>query len=127
VAVVRKIPNLVVTEREHSLPLDHAEPDGPRITVFTRELADPGGRGKPLLVFFQGGPGFEAPRPIRTNASPPWLERALGDFRVLMLDQRGTGRSTPVVPHLPGDAEEQADYLSHFRADSIVADAEAIR
>ena len=29
-------------------------------------------------------------------ASPGWLERALKDFRVLMLDQRGTGRSTPV-------------------------------
>ncbi len=126
-AVVREIPNLVVTEREHSLPLDHADPDGPRITVFTRELADPGGRDRPLLVFFQGGPGFEADRPIRTNAAPPWLERALADFRVLLLDQRGTGRSTPVGVRLDGDPEQQARYLANFRADSIVADAEAIR
>ena len=44
-----------------------------------------------------------------------------------MLDQRGTGRSTPVGA-LPGlSAAEQADYLKHFRADSIVRDAEAIR
>jgi pimeloyl-ACP methyl ester carboxylesterase len=127
VAVVRAIPKLVVTEREHSLPLDHAEPDGRRITVFSRELADPDGRDRPLLVFLQGGPGFEAPRPIRTSASPPWLERALADFRVLMLDQRGTGRSSPIGTRLPGAAAEQARYLSHFRADSIVADAEAIR
>jgi pimeloyl-ACP methyl ester carboxylesterase len=127
VSVVHEIPNLVVTEREHSLPLDHAEPGGPRITVFSRELADPGGRERPLLVFFEGGPGFEAPRPVRTGESPPWLERALGDFRVLMLDQRGTGRSTPVGTSLAGGAEQQAAYLRHFRADAIVADAEAIR
>ena len=44
-----------------------------------------------------------------------------------MLDQRGTGRSTPVGT-LPGmTAPEQAEYLSHFRADSIVRDAEALR
>jgi pimeloyl-ACP methyl ester carboxylesterase len=46
---------------------------------------------------------------------------------VLMLDQRGTGRSTPVGT-LPGmTAAEQASYLTHFRADSIVRDAEWIR
>jgi pimeloyl-ACP methyl ester carboxylesterase len=125
--VRRQIPNLIVTEREHSLPLDHADPDGPRITVFSRELADPEGQQRPLLVFFEGGPGFEAPRPSRAHSSPPWLERALADFRVLMLDQRGTGRSTPIGARLPGGPEEQAHYLTHFRADSIVADAEAIR
>jgi pimeloyl-ACP methyl ester carboxylesterase len=44
-----------------------------------------------------------------------------------MLDQRGTGRSSPVGLSLRGSPEEQADYLSHFRADAIVADAECIR
>ena len=44
-----------------------------------------------------------------------------------MLDQRGTGRSTPVGT-LPGmSPEQQAEYLAHFRADSIVRDAEWIR
>ena len=44
-----------------------------------------------------------------------------------MLDQRGTGRSTPVGT-LPGhEPAEQADYLTHFRADAIVRDAERIR
>ena len=127
VAVVREIPNLVVTEREHALPLDHGDPSGERIVVFSREVADPEGRERPLLVYFEGGPGFEAPRPSRTGGSPPWLERALKDFRVLLLDQRGTGRSTPVGSVLPGTPAEQAAYLSFFRADSIVADAEAIR
>jgi pimeloyl-ACP methyl ester carboxylesterase len=123
----REIPNLVVVEREHSLPLDHADPEAPEITVFSRELAAPDGRERPLLVFLQGGPGFEAPRPSITHGSPPWLARALTEFRVLMLDQRGTGRSTPVPRGLPGSAEQQARYLTHFRADAIVADAEAIR
>jgi pimeloyl-ACP methyl ester carboxylesterase len=56
------------------------------------------------------------------------MKRALLDYRVLLLDQRGTGRSTPVGPEIPGDTPDaQADYLTHFRADSIVRDAEAIR
>jgi len=89
-------------------------------------VADPDGTDRPYLVFLQGGPGFEATRPT----SPPsgWMKRALRDYRVLLLDQRGTGRSTPVGPVIPGDtAADQAAYLAHFRADSIVRDAEAIR
>jgi pimeloyl-ACP methyl ester carboxylesterase len=55
------------------------------------------------------------------------LDRALEDYRVLLLDQRGTGRSTPVGA-LPGlGPQEQADYLKHFRADAIVRDAELLR
>jgi len=123
----RRIPGLIVTEREHSLPLDHADPGGATLTVFSRELADPDGQDRPLLLYFEGGPGTEAPRPSRVGASPAWLERALADFRVLMLDQRGTGRSSPIGAQLPGSPQEQAEYLAHFRADSIVADAEAIR
>jgi pimeloyl-ACP methyl ester carboxylesterase len=128
VSILRsRVPGLVVTEREHTVPLDHARPEGPSISVFTRELADPEGQERPFLLFFEGGPGMEAPRPSRTHASPPWLERALADFRVLMMDQRGTGRSTPIGSDLPGTAQEQADRLANFRADSIVADAELIR
>jgi pimeloyl-ACP methyl ester carboxylesterase len=58
---------------------------------------------------------------------PGWLDRALRDFRVLMLDQRGTGRSTPIGT-LPGlTPQQQADYLANFRADAIVRDAELVR
>ncbi len=121
------LPGLVAIEHTFEVPLDHDDAAGERITVFARELADPEGRDRPFLVYLQGGPGFEAPRPTRLPNGPGWLDRALRDFRVLMLDQRGTGRSTPVGP-LPGmSAAQQADYLSHFRADSIVRDAECIR
>ena len=121
-----RVPGAILTEREHTVPLDHARPDGPTITVFTREVADPDGTDRPYLVFLQGGPGIEATRPT----SPPtgWMARALKDYRVLLLDQRGTGRSTPVGAVIPGDTPEaQATYLTHFRADSIVRDAESIR
>ena len=125
--VSHRLPGLLLTEHELSVPLDHTAPDGERITVFAREVADPDGAERPFLLFLQGGPGFEAPRPSRLSASPGWLDRALRDFRVLMLDQRGTGRSTP-VGRLPGRTPaQQADYLTHFRADSIVRDAEALR
>jgi pimeloyl-ACP methyl ester carboxylesterase len=121
------VPGLVLTEHELDVPLDHRRPDGERINVFAREVADPEGRDRPFLVFLQGGPGNEAPRPTRLPTSPPWLDRALRDYRVLMVDQRGTGRSTPVGV-LPGlSAQEQADHLAHFRADAIVADCELLR
>jgi pimeloyl-ACP methyl ester carboxylesterase len=121
-----RVPGAVLTERTHLVPLDHARTDGEAISVFTREVADPDGLDKPYLVFLQGGPGFEAARPT----SPPsgWMARALKDYRVLLLDQRGTGRSTPVGTIIPGTTPEaQAEYLMHFRADSIVRDAELIR
>lgn len=124
--IVISYPGAVVTEREHAVPLDHTRPDGPSITVFTREVAAPDGPDRPYLVFLQGGPGFEATRPT----SPPsgWMKRALAEFRVLLLDQRGTGRSTPVGAVIPGATPvDQAAYLAHFRADSIVRDAELIR
>jgi pimeloyl-ACP methyl ester carboxylesterase len=108
------------------VPLDHACPAGERIEVFAREVtAAGGGPGLPWLLFLQGGPGMPGPRPAGRDG---WLGRALTDFRVLLLDSRGTGRSTPVSRHtLAGSPAEQARYLSHFRADAIVADAELIR
>jgi pimeloyl-ACP methyl ester carboxylesterase len=112
---------LVLTEHEFEVPLDHKRPGGSRITVFAREVADPEGLDKPYLLFLQGGPGFEAPRPTRHPSGPAWLDRALQDFRVLMLDQRGTGRSSPL------DATATADELVHYRADAVVRDAELVR
>jgi pimeloyl-ACP methyl ester carboxylesterase len=122
-----RAPGVVLTEHELSVPLDHERPEGERLTVFAREVAALDGRDRPWLVFLQGGPGFEAPRPTRRPDAPGWLGRALRDFRVLLLDQRGTGRSSPVGAPVEGSAAEQANHLSHFRADAIVRDAEAFR
>ncbi len=125
--VVVRTRGLVLTEHEFSVPLDHARPDGEHITVFAREVGDPEGVERPFLVFLQGGPGQEAPRPTRQPSGPGWLDRALRDFRVLMLDQRGTGRSSPIGQLAGMTPQQQAKYLTHFRADSIVRDAELIR
>jgi pimeloyl-ACP methyl ester carboxylesterase len=124
-----RIPGLVLTDHLFQVPLDHANPSGAQIEIFAREVCAPGKEDKdlPWLVFLQGGPGFGSPRPAERSG---WLQRALEDYRVLLLDQRGTARSSPATAQtlaaLPG-AEEKADYLKHFRADSIVQDAEWIR
>ena len=125
----------ILTEHTFPVPLDHRQPDGEQIEVFAREVTTPArsqDRGhdagaRPWLVFLQGGPGFGALRP---SGRESWLDRALDDFRVLLLDQRGTGRSSPVSRHTLArlaSPQAQADYLAHFRADSIVRDAELIR
>jgi pimeloyl-ACP methyl ester carboxylesterase len=106
---------LRLTEHELEVPL-HPRSDE-TITVFAREVADPDGLDKPFLVFLQGGPGFESPRPA--DPVPGWIKRALQDFRVLLVDQRGTGRS--------GIAPTDAEHLRHYRADAIVRDCEAFR
>ena len=122
-------PGLVLTDRTFTVPLDHARPDGEQIEIFAREVttADAGHQDRPWLVYLQGGPGFGSPRPAGREG---WLDRALRDFRVLLLDQRGTARSTPATRQSLArlrTAQAQADYLALFRADSIIADAEAIR
>lgn len=102
------------------VPLDHDRPGGERIIVYAREVtADP---SLPWLLFLGGGPGFPAPRPLGHEG---WLLRAVRDYRVLLLDQRGTGRSTPVTRAVA--LSRGASYLTHFRADSIVRDSETIR
>lgn len=126
---VLRHPGTVLTDHFFSVPLDHAEPDGEHIGVYAREVVAAGREkdGLPWLVFLQGGPGGRAPRPLGRDT---WLDEALRHYRVLLLDQRGTGRSTPAdrrtLP-LHGTPGQQADRLAHFRSDAIVRDAEAVR
>ncbi|HET7350824.1 MAG TPA: alpha/beta fold hydrolase [Marmoricola sp.] len=121
-----RTPGLVLTDHRIAVPLDHDDPAGESIEVFAREVAAPDGRDRPFLVYLQGGPGHESPRPTGRPSSPGWLGRALRDFRVLMLDQRGTGLSTPYGGRQAGGAQD-AERLVHFRADAIVRDAETLR
>ena len=127
--VTHHLPGMLLTDHRFTLPLDHAQPGGPTISVYAREVVAPKKEQEhlPWLVFFQGGPGNASPRP---PAMASWLPRALQEYRVLLLDQRGTGLSTPVtfqtLAHL-GEAQAIADYLKHFRSDAIVQDAELIR
>ncbi|MCG5217957.1 alpha/beta fold hydrolase [Streptosporangium sp. KLBMP 9127] len=122
------IPGMHVREHTVRVPLDWADPRQ-TISVFARELVDPARRGEdlPCLLYLQGGPGGKGPRPLKADG---WIGQALLTHRVVLLDQRGTGRSTRVDGRGMGgfdDAEQAADHLACFRADSIVADAEHLR
>ncbi|HQY32449.1 alpha/beta fold hydrolase [Actinotalea sp.] len=124
-----RIPGLVVREHRLTVPVDRARPDRfPPIEVFAREIVDPAkvGQELPLLLFLQGGPGGMGPRPLASG----WWTTALATHRVVLLDQRGTGRSGRVdgrrIAAL-GSPEEAADYLACFRADAVVEDAEQLR
>ncbi|MFJ3953808.1 alpha/beta fold hydrolase [Streptomyces libani] len=123
-------PAYTTVDHVFTVPLDHSAPEGEDIQVFAREVVDPARAGErlPWLLYLQGGPGGKSPRP--SAGSPGWLDQALTTHRVLLLDQRGTGRSTPVTARAAArfaSPAQLAAYLGHFRADSIVADAELIR
>ncbi len=129
IAKTHRIPGLVLTDHEFRVPLNHSTPDDNKIVVFAREIVAAGREHDklPWLVFFQGGPGFPSLRPLTKQG---WLERALQDYRVLLLDDRGTGRSTPVTFQTLArfnTPQAAADYVKLFRADNIVRDAEFIR
>ena len=93
---VHRLPGLVLSDMEFSVPLDHAAPAGEHISVFARVVVAPDKEeaNLPWLVFFQGGPGSPAPRPEESSG---WLGRALQEYRVLLLDGRGTGLSSPIT------------------------------
>jgi pimeloyl-ACP methyl ester carboxylesterase len=120
---------MVVTGHRIQVPLDWNEPSGPAISIHAREVvaaehADDDQR--PAIVWFQGGPGFEVEFPAQRGS---WLEQLLTRYRVLLLDQRGTGLSTPLESRsLPfADPEALGRYLRNFRQDSIVRDADRFR
>ncbi|KAF8161478.1 alpha/beta-hydrolase [Crassisporium funariophilum] len=126
---------LKVVERFFNLPLDYSKPDGEKIRVFARHII-PKSKAKtpeeeaklPFLLYLQGGPGFEINLPGSSSYPGEIYEQG---YQTLWLDQRGTGLSTPLSPDtLPANVstdEQIAQYLKHFRADSIVKDCEAIR
>lgn len=113
------------------VPWDHeAGPTGPlgQLEIFAREVSRPDKQNAPWLVYLQGGPGCPSPRPESIGG---WLGYLTEHFRVLLLDQRGTGRSTridstTVELGLQGSTLT-AEHLRLLRADSIVRDCELLR
>ena len=123
-----KYSGMIIADHNFLVPLDYENEGGKKISIFAREILKEEHENNqlPYLVFFQGGPGYESPRPI-TNSG--WIKRATEEYKVLLLDQRGTGLSTPVSEEsLSGMTDKNmANYLTLFRADNIVKDAEQIR
>lgn len=91
---------------------------------------------------------------MRLAEASGWINKGCEEYRVILMDQvphkfrllylsysisssseifesqRGTGLSTPLTPSSMSQfksAEELSKYLTHFRADNIVNDAEFIR
>ena len=126
---IHRLLDLAIEEHTLTVPLVWDDPADTRtIDIFARVVTRDGGDSLPYLVYLQGGPGHEAPRPFHSSTAPAWLDEALAHYRVVMLDQRGTGLSTPVGDDdLSRGASAVAEYLTHLRADSIVRDCEAMR
>ncbi|WP_375389504.1 alpha/beta fold hydrolase [uncultured Amnibacterium sp.] len=123
------MPGLHVRDHEVEVPLDWASPGAESITVFAREVVSAHRRHEdlPLMLFLQGGPGGKGPRPDDASG---WLGALLERYRLVLLDQRGTGRSSRVDGarmRAFGTGEAGAAFLGRFRADSIVRDAEHLR
>ncbi|WP_457099059.1 alpha/beta fold hydrolase [Microbacterium sp. P5_E9] len=125
----RSLLDLTIDHHTLTVPLVWSNPaDRRTIDIHAAVATRSGGEALPYLVFLQGGPGSEAPQPFHSPTQPAWLDAALEEYRVVMLDQRGTGRSTPIGDSdLERGADELAEYITHLRADSIVRDCEAVR
>ena len=111
-------PGCASTEHELDVPLDHAVG---RREITSSRARSPTRTGATSRCWCTCRAARASSRrgPTGNPRGPGWLDRALKDFRVLLLDQRGTGRSTPVT------GRECAEYLTHFRADTIVRDCRA--
>ena len=122
------VPGLHIEDRSIRVPLDwtgHTPGegfDGESISLFYRVVTAPEHvhDDLPLLVFLQGGPGGPGPR-LLNPTSDGWIAEAIKHFRVVLPDQRGTGRSNRIETHTmarlaPGGPEAQAAYLKRFWA-----------
>ncbi|KAI4355138.1 hypothetical protein L6164_003938 [Bauhinia variegata] len=125
------VPELRLRDHWFTVPLDYSRDlhSSSKISVFAREVVTAGKEEQtlPYLLYLQGGPGFECSRPTESSG---WIHKACEEFRVILMDQRGTGLSTALTVSSMTQfksAEAVADYLKHFRADNIVNDAEFIR
>ena len=129
-AGVADAPNSPLAEASAAEKCDPAF-EGLSLRLFYRVVCSPEnvGRDLPYLVFLQGGPGGAGPR-LTSPTSDGWVAEAVRHFRVILPDQRGTGRSSRVdgaTIAREGDAAVQARFLKRFLADSIVRDFEYLR
>ncbi|KZZ91968.1 prolyl peptidase [Ascosphaera apis ARSEF 7405] len=125
---------LKVAELFFKVPLDYSKPEGETVKLFARSVRRRPSAAQvtkpedlPWLLYLQGGPGYGCGQPQDISWVNLFLDKG---YQILLLDQRGTGLSSPITAatlRYKGDAAKQAEYLKHFRADNIVRDCEAVR
>lgn len=78
------------------VPANRAKADGKTVELYFVRIPGAEGSGPTPTVYLPGGPGENATGMLQAPHAPGLIAafRALGDF--VLLDQRGTGRSTPV-------------------------------
>jgi len=119
-----------------TVPLDYSRPDGPQIKVFYRLIpayhSTPEDTSKPIIVVMNGGPGIPTKvyRPMDFNYDDPSDKKngkfdrfkfLLNDFRILLVDQRGTdGYSAPLAMDAPNLRPEFV--IKYFSTDSQAKD-----
>ena len=120
--------NLIITDYNFRAPLDYGSQNGENISIFVRRVSrrENSKKSMPCLIFFQGGPGYESPRPLSDSG---WIKTASEVYDVILIDQRGTGLSSPISSEsvLNMSDNDIAEYLTFFRADNIIKDAELFR
>ncbi|KAJ2626848.1 hypothetical protein H4R22_004657 [Coemansia sp. RSA 1290] len=127
------IPGGKVYERFFECPLDYKQSQSSqRICVFARHIVPLGKENQmhklPFILYLQGGPGFECRFPGSVKSG--WYATAIEEnYQILLVDQRGTGLSSPINANTlkHSTVAAQVEYVSHFRADNIVRDCESIR
>lgn len=79
-----------------TVPLDHAEPDGPtiRLAVAVLPATDPDAGDEPVVVL-EGGPGGHLVEPALSL--PPHREQLQIGPETVLMDQRGVGLSEPAL------------------------------
>jgi pimeloyl-ACP methyl ester carboxylesterase len=100
------VPGLHIEDHSIPVPVDWngsipgEQTAGTQISLFYRVVTAPEHvhDDLPLLVFLQGGPGGAGPRPLNPT-SDGWIAEAVKHFRVILPDQRGTGRSSKIDTH----------------------------
>ena len=120
--------NLIITDYNLKAPLDYSLQKRKHISIFARRVSrlENSKKSMPCIIFFQGGPGYESPRPLSDSG---WIKRASKSYDIILIDQRGTGLSEPISAEsiINMSDNEIAEYLTFFRADNIIRDAELLR
>jgi len=135
------VPGLEVYDHSFAVPMMHPNLNyaSPTLTstktiqIFVREIVASANKAKDkreslkTCLYLQGGPGFEC---ARVQEIGGWIGHMAKEknMRVLLLDQRGTGRSSPMTRQkLMREESSMHETLQYYRADSIVEDCEFVR